>query len=59
MVSLVNEAGIKMRVCLKFLSVTFSIIHRVIEICMKSIGSNGLFIGDDKRKNHKASNSTS
>lgn len=54
-----NEEGNKVRVCLKFFCATFSISHRVVETCMINIGNNGLFIGDDKRKNHKASNATS
>lgn len=57
--SLINEEGIKTRVCLKLFCATFSISHKVVETCMESIGSNGLFIGEDKKKYHKPSNHTS
>jgi len=45
-------------VCLNFFCTTFSISHRVVNLCIKNIGDNGLFVGKDNRTNHKALNKT-
>lgn len=58
---LCNSSGEKNRVCLKFFCATFSISHRVVEICMKKVSKTGVYVGHDGRSeiNLKRYNSTS
>ncbi|KAL4100701.1 hypothetical protein QTP88_020735 [Uroleucon formosanum] len=44
---LCNLSGEQNRGCLKFFCATFSISHRVVEICMKKVSKTGVYVGHD------------